>query len=41
MVEMYVKLILNGRRTLEDIPLQFRHDVEKKLKEIKGAGQNA
>ncbi len=31
MVEIYVKLILVGRKTLEDVPVQIREEVKSAL----------
>ena len=34
MVQVYVKLIINGRRTLEEVPSVIREDVFQALVEI-------
>lgn len=34
MVKVYANLIINGLKTLEDVPLKIRADVEEYLREI-------
>lgn len=34
MVEIYCKLIINGRRTFEQVPTNFKDEVEARLKEL-------
>lgn len=33
MVEVYVRLILLGRQTLDSVPIEFRAEVEKRISE--------
>lgn len=33
MVELYVKLIIAGKKTIEDVPIKYREAVEVKLNE--------
>ena len=35
MIEVYVKLVIEGIRTLESVPQRYRTDVEKVVKERK------
>lgn len=34
MVNVYVSLIMAGKRTLDQVPAKWRKDVEEKLKEL-------
>lgn len=34
MVNVYVNLIMNGKRTLDQVPMKWRKAVEEKLKEL-------
>ena len=41
MVEVYVKLILAGKRTLDSVPKNLKKDVEKALKAAKAVSSDA
>ena len=34
MVAIYVNLVLQGKRTIEQVPVKWRAEVEKKLQEL-------
>ena len=34
MVELYVSLILKGKRTIDQVPVRLREEVKKLLKEV-------
>ena len=36
MVDLYARLVQEGRRTLEEVPERFRSEVEAKLTQLEG-----
>ena len=38
MVAVYVNLVLQGKRTIEQVPVKWRAEVEKKLQELSNNG---
>ena len=40
MVTIYVNLVLQGKRSIEQVPVKWRADVEKRIKELCGNDTN-
>ena len=40
MVAIYVNLVLQGKRTIEQVPAKWRAEVEKKIQELSGNDTN-
>ena len=38
MVAIYVNLVLQGKRTIEQVPVKWRAEVEKKIQELSNNG---
>lgn len=36
MVEIYVKLIMSGKKNIQDVPSNLKGEVEKRIKELVG-----